>query len=100
MCDKDTVISLDPLSWTYDCAMGLCRECPSLPLAVNECVDLESSVDFTQWKKGPSGRPGFKGSITSLFKVTLSVSSAMENMQEQVINLKSHIYVPYNQRYM
>ena len=33
----------------------------------------------------------------TLFKVALSVSSAMENMQGQVISLKRHIYVAYNQ---
>ena len=78
MCDTENVISLDPLSWSYSCAMGLCSACPELPLEIKEGVDLSTSVDFTQWKKGPSGRPSTSGDITSLFKVTMTISAMKE----------------------
>ena len=58
---------------------------------------MSSPVTYTQWKKGPSGKASISAPITSLFQVTLSISAAMEVLQEQVVSLKHHIYVAYNQ---
>ena len=97
MCDKADKVSLDPLTWSFDCASGQCQECPPLHLHVKEGVDASSTIVFTQWKKGPSGRPSIKTSINSLFQVSMSVSTAMETLQEQSLALKRHIFVAYNQ---
>ena len=97
MCDKQEKVSLDPLTWSFECATGLCKECPALPLSVREGVDMSCTLVFTQWKKGPSGRASIKTSINSLFQVSMSISTAMETLKEQAVALKSHIFVAYNQ---
>ena len=97
ICDEQDKVSLDPLNWSFECATGLCKECPPLPLSVRDGVDMSSTLVFTQWKKGPSGRPSIKTSINSLFQVSMSISTAMETLKEQAVALKSHIFVAYNQ---
>ena len=97
MCDKEDKVSLDPLTWSFPCATGQCSECPPLPLHVKEGVDMSSTLVFTQWKKGPSGRASIKTPINSLFQVSMSISSAKEALEEQAVVLKRHIFVAYNQ---
>ena len=97
MCDHPDVVSLDPLTWRYDCATGVCPSCPTLPLDVHDGVDLTTPLTYTQWMKGPSGRTAIPGNINSLFQVTKPLHTAMEILQEQVIGLKQHIFVAYNQ---
>ena len=97
MCDNVDKVSLDPLTWSFLCASGQCSECPQPPLHVKEGDDMSTLVVFTQWKKGPSGRAAIKLTINSLFQVSMSISHAMEALEEQAAVLKRHIFVAYNQ---
>ena len=97
MCDRDGVESQNPLTWNYDCAMGVCTDCPDLLADVKDHVDANSTVDFTQWKKGSTSRTSGPAEIFGLFNVTLTVLEAIELLKMRVVELKSHIFVAYNQ---
>ena len=54
-------------------------------------------VDFTQWKKGSTNRTSGPKDIFGLFGVSQSLVEAIALLKEQVVELKSHIFVAYNQ---
>ena len=76
---------------------GTCKDCPQLTLDVALGVDLERTISFTQWKKGPSGKAAVQGEINSLFQVTTSRSEAIDRLKVQAGALKKHIFIAYNQ---
>ena len=97
MCDIEGVESQNPLTWNFECAMGKCSQCPVLPVELRDNVDLNSMIEFTQWKKGSTGRTTGPAEIFGLFTVCLSGEEAVNLLKKQVVELKSHIFVAYNQ---
>ena len=97
MCDKEGVEGQNPLTWEFNCSMGKCNECPELEVECGTNIDMSSMIDFTQWKKGSTGRVTGTSEIFGLFTVSLPVTDAISLLKHQVLLLKSHIFVAYNQ---
>ena len=91
---------LDPLSWSADCALGTCADCPKLPALIGEGINPEVNFQFQEWKKAPVPRLNQKGEPREVFTLHPNITSIEKGtalLQERVLELKGHIYRAYHQ---
>ena len=100
MCLSPTADSHNPLTWSSPCAIGTCKQCPSLQVESPPEVNLSDLIELQVWRKGPANRPGKDGEIKEvygLFKDIVRIEEAKTRLEESSEELKEHIYISHVQ---
>ena len=90
----------DPLSWTKECAIGSCSECPELLVELRPGVEPSDMFTFQEWKKAPvpmRNTTGEKREVFTLHNTTMTIEEGIKLLKERTKAMSRHIYTAYNQ---
>ena len=88
---------MNPLTWTMECAMGVCSNCPGI--TVDTAGSLEEEVSVYTWRKDTAGidAVGKDKEIFTLFLDKIPLEEAVESLRVLAKMMKTHIFVAYRQ---
>ena len=99
MCANDFV-TVDPLTWKYECAMRQCDSCPEFKTVLDAAI-LKKDIQYSQWtsKKTTYKKDGVdvEKDIFGLFSDTTNLETVLELVSEQLEDLCRHIFVAHAQ---
>ena len=107
MCIQEGIDMDDVLQWNEDCAFNTCKLCPKPEITLDDAVK-DNPITYSQWtyyidekkkekqlKKNPKKKS--PGRTFGLVSKTVTIESAVRDLEQQLPKLKEHIYTAYSQ---
>ena len=101
MCNNGSQ-TIDPLSWTKECAVSECESCPVLNVDIDD-AQLSSPINLSQWRSKKQDKKDKKTGemvtkyVFALYPESMTLKETIIRLQESLPAVRKHVYTSHCQ---